>query len=124
MVLDRLHGADVGEHRYPDSRIEGRVEIDPTATISDSVISGPVVIGPHAQIIGAYIGPYTSIGAGVTIRGAEIERSIVSEGATIKHLAARIEGSTIGRGAQVSREFSLPRGVRMHLGEGAELVLD
>jgi glucose-1-phosphate thymidylyltransferase len=124
MILDRLAGGDVGEHRYPDSRIEGRVDIHPTATITDSVISGPAIIGPGSQITGSYIGPYTSIGANVVIRGAEVESSIVSDGAAVKHVSDRIERSTVGPNAKVSREFSLPRGIRMHLGEGAELVLD
>jgi glucose-1-phosphate thymidylyltransferase len=124
MILDRLTGADVGEPRYPDSRIEGRVDIHPTATVTDSVISGPAIIGPGAQITGSYVGPYTSIGANVVIRAAEIESSIVSDGAVVKHVTDRIERSTVGPNAVVSREFSLPRGIRMHLGEGAELILD
>lgn len=43
---------------------------------------------------------------------------------TIENVATRIEGSTLGPHARIVREFSVPRGLRLHVGEGAELVLD
>jgi len=123
MVLDRMEPSfDIYEGE--DNRIEGRVDIDPSAHIVGSVINGPVVIGPGAHIADAYIGPYTSIGRGVHVIGAEIERSIVGDGATIKNLGVRIEGSTVGPHARIFRDFGLPRAVRMHVGEGVELALD
>lgn len=106
-----------------DNRIEGRVIIDPTAEVTSSVILGPSIIGPEARVSNAYIGPYTSIGARAQIEGAEVVRSIVAEGAQIMH-TGRIEGSTIGRGARIFRDFSLPRAMRLHVGEGVEVALD
>jgi glucose-1-phosphate thymidylyltransferase len=107
-----------------DNRIEGRVIIDPTAEIVSSVLLGPCIIGPHARVTNSYIGPYTSIGAGAEIEGAEIVRSIVSEGVRIKHISGRIEASTIGRRASIFRDFGLPRAMRLHVGEDVELALD
>ncbi|MGH2929893.1 MAG: hypothetical protein ACRDL8_16955, partial [Solirubrobacteraceae bacterium] len=107
-----------------NNRLEGRVTIDPSAEISGSTILGPVIVGPRARISDSYIGPYTSIGAGVEIENTEIVRSIVSEGARIRHVNGRIEGSTIGRDARIFRDFALPRAMRLHVGAGVELALN
>lgn len=123
MVLDDL--APDPELIDPgDNRIEGRVQIDPTARIESSMISGPVVIGAGARIANSYIGPYSSIGEDVELDGAEVEGSIIADGAVLRHVGGRIAGSTIGRRARISRDFALPRAVHMHVGEGAELVLN
>jgi len=105
------------------NRVHGQLDIDPTAVVRDSEIAGPVVIGPGAVIQDAYIGPWTSIGAGARVEGAEIERSIVSDGATITHVGGRIIGSFVGHDARVFRDFSLPRGLRLWIGGGDEVAL-
>jgi glucose-1-phosphate thymidylyltransferase len=105
------------------NRIEGRVQIDPTATVTTSVIVGPVVVGEGAEITNAYVGPYTSIGAGAVIEGVEIERSIISPGARVMHVGARVVSSLVGRGAHVFRDFSLPRAMRLQVAEGDEVAL-
>jgi glucose-1-phosphate thymidylyltransferase len=107
-----------------DNRIEGRVIIHPTAEVTSSVILGPCIIGPEARVSNSYIGPYTSIGARAEIEGAEIVRSIVCEGVRILHISGRIEGSTIGRRANIFRDFALPRALRLHVGEGVEVALE
>ena len=106
-----------------DTRIEGRVSIHPSARISSSLIRGPAVIGPEATIADAFIGPYTAIGDGARIEGAEIEHSIVFSGAEVLHVGARLESSVVGRGARVVRDFSLPQSMRLHLGDGATVML-
>lgn len=105
------------------NRIEGRVLIDERASVRASVIVGPAVIGPDTHVSEAYIGPYTSIGAGARIEGAEIERSIISAGATIMHIGGRLTASVVGRNARVFRDFSLPRALRLRVGEGTEVAL-
>jgi glucose-1-phosphate thymidylyltransferase len=107
-----------------DNRIEGRVIIHPTAEISSSIILGPTIIGRGARISNSYIGPYTSIGAGAEIEGAEIERSIIADGARILHVGGRIEASTVGRSARIFRDFGLPRAMRLHVGDNVELALN
>lgn len=106
-----------------ENRIEGRVQIDRTATVTTSVIVGPVVVGEGAEITNCYVGPYTSIGAGAVIEGVEIERSIISPGARVTHVGARLVSSLVGRGAHVFRDFSLPRAMRLQVAEGDEVVL-
>jgi glucose-1-phosphate thymidylyltransferase len=105
------------------TEIEGRVWIHESASVHDSVIVGPTVIGPEARIADAYIGAYTSVGAGARIEGAEIERSIVGGGASIMHVGGRITSSVVGRNARVFRDFSLPRALRLRMGDGTEVAV-
>ena len=107
-----------------DNRIEGRVVIHPSAEVRSSTIVGPTIIGPAARVSESWIGPYTSIGARAHIEGAEIERSIISDGARIMHVGGRIEASTVGRRASIFRDFTLPRAMRLHVGDGVELALN
>ncbi len=122
MVLDQQIPAgapfDIG-----DNRIEGRVIIDPSAEVTSSTIVGPTIIGRSARVSNSWIGPYTSIGAWAEIEGAEIERSIISDGARIMHVGGRIAGSTVGERASIFKDFTLPRAMRLHVGDGVELAL-
>jgi glucose-1-phosphate thymidylyltransferase len=122
IALDCL---DAEPHRPSNNgtRIEGRVCIHQTASVRASVIVGPTVIGPDARLADAYIGPYTAIGARAQIEGAEIERSIVADGACITHVGGRIVASVVGRNARVFRDFSLPRALRLRVGDGTEIAL-
>jgi glucose-1-phosphate thymidylyltransferase len=122
IVLDRL---DYGLRRPVNNgnRIEGRVWIHEDADVRASVIVGPAVIGPGARIADSYIGPYTSIGEGACVEGAEVERSIISAGASVKHVGGRLVASVVGRDARVFRDFSLPRALRLQVGEGTKVAL-
>jgi glucose-1-phosphate thymidylyltransferase len=71
----------------------------------------------------AYVGPYTSIGAGVSIEGAEIEDSIIFPDVVIRHLGRRLEGSVIGSNAKLHRDFSLPTALRLWVGDDVEVSL-
>jgi glucose-1-phosphate thymidylyltransferase len=122
MVLEALE-VDGEPQVGQGTRVQGRVVIDPTARVRASIIRGPVIIGARAQVDDAYIGPYTSIGADVQVQGAEIEHSIVLDGASICHISERLEASIVGRRARVFRDFSLPRAMRLHVGDGVEVAL-
>jgi glucose-1-phosphate thymidylyltransferase len=106
-----------------DSKIQGAVVVHPEARIRSSVVRGPAIIGARARLRDAYVGPYTSIGDDVAIEGAEIEHSVVLPGASITHLAGRLEASVIGPRSRVFRDFRLPRALRLTVGEGAEVCL-
>jgi glucose-1-phosphate thymidylyltransferase len=122
IALDRMHH-DINSPTDRGNRIEGRVWIHEKASVQTSVVVGPAVVGAHAQIADAYIGPYTSIGAGARVEGAEIERSIIAPGASIMHVGSRLVSSVVGRDARVFRDFSLPRACRLRVGDGTEIAL-
>ena len=122
IALDRLE-SELHRPSNHGNQIEGRVRIDERASVRASVIVGPVVIGPEAYVADAYIGPYTSVGAGARIEGAEVERSIICAGASITHVGGRLMASVVGRDARIFRDFSLPRALRLRIGDGTEVAL-
>lgn len=69
-----------------------------TKVSANCLIRGPVTIGANCVLSGAYVGPYTSIGDGVTIRDTEVEHSVIFGGATID-TTERIATSLIGANA-------------------------
>jgi glucose-1-phosphate thymidylyltransferase len=76
------------------------------------------VIGPNT-----YIGPYTSIGDGSKLVGADIEASIVIGEATIE-TPNKIVNSLIGRHTTIrSAEDRRPKGTQLIVGEGSTLFL-
>jgi glucose-1-phosphate thymidylyltransferase len=121
-MLERLDSPET-EHGGDGTRIQGPVVVHPTASVIRSTLRGPLIVGPHASITDAYIGPYTSIGAGVVLEGAEIEHSIVLPEAQLRFVGARMESCVIGRGARVVRTFERPAALRLTLGDSAEVVL-
>jgi glucose-1-phosphate thymidylyltransferase len=122
LALEGTEPDTAGAHLF-DTDIQGGVKIHPTAEVRSSVVRGPAVIGPMTRLTDAYVGPYSSIGAGVLIEAAEIENSIILPGASIRYLGGRLEASVIGAHARVFRDFRLPRALRLNVGEGAEVAL-
>jgi glucose-1-phosphate thymidylyltransferase len=104
-----------------DSRVEGKVVIEPGAVVEHSVIRGPVVIGARAKIIHAYVGPFTSIMNDAVITDSEIEHSIVLEGSSISNLANRVEDSLIGKNVKIYRLPVKPSAYRFMLGDNSEV---
>jgi glucose-1-phosphate thymidylyltransferase len=104
-----------------ESRIEGKVVVDPDAIIERSVVRGPAIIGRRARIVHAYVGPFTSIMNDVEIRESEIEHSIVLEGACIRDLANRVIDSLIGKNVRIYREPVKPSAYRFMLGDNSEV---
>ncbi len=125
LALDALPLGDVrAAASGPDeAQIEGRVVIHPSARLERTSVRGPALIGPRALLVDSFVGPYTTIGAGVRLEGAELEHSLVLEGASIRNLDRRLEASVVGRNAQVVRRFAVPASIRLRVGEDAEVSL-
>ena len=105
--------------------VSGNVEIQEGTIIRKGAsIRGPATIGEYSEIQeGAYIGPFTSVGSRVKIGGAEIENSIVLEGATID-CRERIVDSIIGKNSKiVSNPDHRPSGRRFVVGESTFVSL-
>jgi glucose-1-phosphate thymidylyltransferase len=64
-----------------------------------SVIVAPSFVADDATIVNSVIGPYASIGRGVTVRGSIVRDSIIEAGAEI--CGATLEQSIVGRRASV-----------------------
>ncbi|HNL63297.1 MAG TPA: glucose-1-phosphate thymidylyltransferase [Solirubrobacterales bacterium] len=126
LEANRLVLDDIGSRldgTIEDSRVEGRVIVEEGAVLKNSVVRGPAVIGAGAVIESAYIGPYTSIGDGVRVVNSEIEHSILLSGSSVENLGARIEASLLGREVRVTRSDSLPKTMRLLVGDRAEIEI-
>lgn len=87
-----------------------------TPIIPGSVIVPPVVVDPSAIIRNSVIGPYASVGKGVTIQNSIVTDSIVDDGAQIETMLLR--DSIVGRQAYVRGDF-----MRMNVGDSSDIVL-
>ena len=122
LVLEDIERRVEGE-LDSESRVEGRVVVEPGARLERTVVRGPAIIGRDARISDAYIGPYTAIAPGVVVSGSEVEHSILLEGARIEDLHARMEASLLGRNVHLSRADGLPKTLRMIVGDNAEISI-
>jgi glucose-1-phosphate thymidylyltransferase len=95
-VLDAWLVHDVKGHVDAESRLTGRVRVEEGAEVVRSVVRGPVVIGKGARLIDARIGPFTAIGAGVTVERSGVDHSVLLDGSRISDID-RLEDSLIGR---------------------------
>ena len=122
LVLEELERS-VECERDEASRIEGRVQIATGVTLERSVIRGPAIIGEGARIIDSYVGPYTSIDAGVEIVGSEVEHSILLAGSSLRDLEVRMEASLLGRNVKLSRGTEMPKTLRMIVGDNSQITV-
>jgi glucose-1-phosphate thymidylyltransferase len=122
LILDELEPSCSGEVSG-DSAIQGRVCIgEKTVLEKGSVVRGPVIIGSNCRISNSYIGPYTSIGDGCEITGAEIEGSIVMDGTRI-NVTRKIVDSLIGANVKISESTQKPNGYRFVVGDSSEVKI-
>jgi len=122
LVLSDLNSYNRG--RFEDEVVAtGKIAIeDGTVVRSKCTLRGPLIIGKACDIgPGTYVGPYTSIGDNVTIRGGEVENSIILSD-TVIECGKRIVDSLVGKGSRiVSNEDNLPRGYRLIIGENTSV---
>jgi glucose-1-phosphate thymidylyltransferase len=123
MLLDALPPEAAPAAAAEDCLIEGRVAGSPTARISRSRVRGPAMIGAGAVVEDSFIGPYTAIGPGAIVMGAEIEYTMVLADAEVRYPRYPLEGSVIGERAVVAQSFELPGGLHLELGPDARVIL-
>jgi glucose-1-phosphate thymidylyltransferase len=121
LVLDNLIERIEGE--LVDSQVEGRVAIEAGARLERSTVRGPAIIGTGAQLRDCYVGPYTAVGDGCVIEGAEVEHSILLGGSSVRNLGGRMESSLLGRGVVVRRGDRQPRAYRFMVGDNSDITV-
>jgi len=119
LILDAIEPRIEGE--LVDSTVDGRVVIEPGATLTRATVRGPAVIGAGARLTDCYVGPYTAIDANCEVRNAEVEHSILLAGSSVCDLDGRMESSLLGRNARVRRDTSQPRAHRFMIGDNSEI---
>ncbi len=121
LVLDTIQSQVEGE--LIDSRVDGRVVIDPGARLERSAVRGPAIIGSGARLSDCYVGPYTAIGEGCEIHNAEVEHSILLAGSSVRDLDGRMESSLLGRNVKIRRDNRQPRAYRFLVGDQSEISI-
>ncbi|MFN5516225.1 MAG: glucose-1-phosphate thymidylyltransferase [Cyanobacteriota bacterium] len=121
IILDTLLVQDKQGRIDAQSQIIGRVKIHPSAEIINSSIRGPVIIGAGCRIANAFIGPYTSIADGVTIEEADLEHSVILQGAQIIGVQRRLVDSVIGQRAKLTVATRQPAALRFLVGDDSQI---
>jgi glucose-1-phosphate thymidylyltransferase len=121
LILDNLIGSQEGE--LIDSQVDGRVAIAPGARLERTTVRGPAIIGADARLTDCYIGPYTAIGEGCTVSGAEVEHSILLAGSSVCDLDGRMESSLLGRNVTVRRGERQPKAYRFMVGDNSDISI-
>ncbi len=121
LVLDTIVGRVEGS--LVDSQVDGRVVIEAGAHLERCSVRGPAIIGAGARLTDCYVGPYTAVGENCRIQNAEVEHSILLEGAVICDLAGRVESSLLGRNVKISRDDRQPRAYRFMVGDNSEICV-
>jgi len=119
LVLDTIETRVEGE--LIDSRVDGRVIIEPGARLERSAVRGPAIIGAGARLTDCYVGPYTAVGDECVIERAEVEHSILLAGSVVHHLNGRMESSLLGRNVRIGRDEHQPRAYRFLVGDNSEI---
>ncbi|MBF6614194.1 MAG: glucose-1-phosphate thymidylyltransferase [Chloroflexi bacterium] len=120
LVLDKLIPCIEG-FVDSESQIKGKVVIEQSAEIVNSVIRGPAIIGARTRIVNSYVGPYTAINYGCTITDSEVEHSIILENSQVIDLPGRLEDSLIGRNVEINRSPIKPKAYKMLLGDNSKV---
>jgi glucose-1-phosphate thymidylyltransferase len=121
LILDNLTESVQGE--LVDSRVDGRVVIEPGARLERTTVRGPAIVGAGAQLCDCYVGPYTAIGENCRISNAEVEHSILLAGSSVCDLDGRMESSLLGRNVTVRRGDRQPRAYRFMVGDNSDISI-
>jgi glucose-1-phosphate thymidylyltransferase len=123
LLVEQPSPVPVLKGHVSDSQITGRVVVEEGAVVRNSTILGPAHIAAGAHIESAYIGPFTSVGPGATVRRAEVEFSILEEAATLEDVPLRLHECILGVGAKVGSRNGLPRAHKLVLGDLSSVEL-
>jgi glucose-1-phosphate thymidylyltransferase len=123
LLLDALPPGAAPAAAGEDCLIQGRVAGSASARIARSRVRGPVMIAAGAVVEDSFIGPYTAIGPGAVVVGAEIEYTMVLADAEVRYPRYPLEASVIGERAVVAQSFGLPGGLHLELGPDARVIL-
>ena len=121
-VLDSWLSPEILGAVDPESKIIGRVRIEPGARVVRSVIRGPTIIGEGATITDSRIGPFTSVGPAVRIERSAVDRCVIMEGSAIEGVE-RLEDSLVGRRVAVHRGARAGQTLSLLVGDDCRIEL-
>jgi glucose-1-phosphate thymidylyltransferase len=121
MMLSHLEPRVEGEVDA-QSRLVGRVAVEPGAKVSRSVVRGPAIIGENTIVEDSLIGPNASVYYECAIEGSQIEDSIIMERCRIQDVRP-LSQSLLGKDVEVRRGRSAPAAHRLMLGDQSQVEM-
>ena len=100
-----------------ESQLVGDVVVEEGATVRRSTIFGPALVRAGTTVEDSYVGPFTTLGADVTLVNAEIEYAAVGARSTIRNVDVRIQASLIGEDVVIEGAARRPSTHRMIVGD-------
>ncbi|MGF1496302.1 MAG: glucose-1-phosphate thymidylyltransferase [Elainellaceae cyanobacterium] len=123
IILDTCLQSEVNGEVDDQSQVIGRVRIGQGSKIINCRIRGPVTIGENCHLENCFIGPYSSIADAVTLIHADLEHSVILQGAHIADIHHRIVDSLIGQRANVKAALMRPKALRFMVGDDCQIEL-
>lgn len=123
IILDTRLKACVEGEVDEKSQVIGRVQIGPKSKIVNCTIRGPVTIGNDCHLENCFIGPYSSVADQVTLVDADLEHSVILQGAKVVGIQQRIVDSVIGQRAQLKVAPQRPKALRFMIGDDSQIEL-
>lgn len=123
IILDSCFDLKVEGKVDSSSKVSGRVQIGSGSEVINSTIRGPVTIGQNCQIENCFIGPYTSIADEAILIDADIEHSVILQGAKLLGIHQRIVDSLVGERAQLKVAPQRPKALRFMIGDDSQIEL-
>nr|PZN73103.1 MAG: glucose-1-phosphate thymidylyltransferase [Bacillota bacterium] len=104
-----------------DVTIEGRVAVGPGAVLRRARLRGPVVIGAGSCLTDSEVGPFASVGEGVSLDGVRVWNSILLPGSRLAGPGLCLAHSVVGAGSTVSSRPAGP--ATLVVGDDAHLAI-
>jgi glucose-1-phosphate thymidylyltransferase len=120
IVLEAAEASNQGDVDEA-TKLVGKVIVEEGAIIKNSTVRGPAIIGRDTVLEDSYVGPYTAIHFGCTLRSAEIEHSIMMENSSIIDVETKVTDSLIGKDVILRRSKDRPRAYRVMLGDHSQI---
>lgn len=123
VILDACVTPAVAGDVDAQSQVIGRVQIGAGTKIVNCTIRGPVMIGENCYLENCFVGPYSSIANQVTLVEADLEHSVILEGAKVVGIHQRIVDSLIGSRAHLKTAAQRPKALRFMIGDDSQIEL-
>jgi glucose-1-phosphate thymidylyltransferase len=123
IILDtQLESIRLGEVDDRSSVI-GRVQIGERSKLINCTVRGPVIIGSDCHLENCFIGPYTSVADRAILIDADLEHSVILQGAKVIGIHQRIVDSVIGQRAKLELAPQRPKALRFMIGDDSHIEL-
>jgi glucose-1-phosphate thymidylyltransferase len=123
IILDTCLSVAIEGEVDAQSQVIGRVQIGAGSRIVNCTIRGPVTIGSNCHLENCFVGPYTSVADRVTLIDADLEHSVILQGAKVTGIHQRIVDSVIGQRAHLKLAPQRPKALRFMIGDDCQIDL-